>query len=349
VAELEIKPTAGQQLRVLAVLVSATLLTAFLMLLFVGGGGDLLARRTTITTYMPDATGVGGESIVRLGGIPIGKVSRFALSGRLDRQNAVSVEMRVVTRYLKNIPEDSQANIGTDTLVGYPFIDISPGKSRVSLKEHGFLRSEPAQQADIRADQLRAISTTFKQIDDLLATVISHDTEIGKFVNGSEVYDYLETRVGNFDRGLHSFITPQSPVGQAFYSAQAYDDIRRVILDADKALASIQSGEGAAGHLFLSNEQYDAALRTLTDLHAALGDLNAGKGAFGALLHDDQSYENVRAQLARIDAQLAPLNTAELLHSPQLYESLNGALRELDALLRDYRRNPKKFVRYKIF
>jgi phospholipid/cholesterol/gamma-HCH transport system substrate-binding protein len=37
-----------------------------------------------------------------------------------------------------------------------------------------------------------------------------------------------------------------------------------------------------------------------------------------------------------------------LLVNPQLYDSANGATRELHELLKDFRANPKKFLRIKL-
>ena len=352
--ELEIRPTTGQRVRSLIVIAAAIGLTATLSLLLIGGGGDLLARRTTITTYMPDGTGLAGYSVVRLGGIPIGKVSSVQLSGLLDPQRAIRVELRVVTKFLKNIPIDSLTNIGTDTLVGYPFIDIDPGKSRVLLPENGVLQSEPLQAAGVRADQVRAMEDTFQQIGDLLGGVTSPDSKIGQIIYGSEQYDDLIRRAADFDRGIQAFITPRNTIGQAFYSSQIYDQIRSKVLAADQALVSIQSGDGVAGRLFVTDEQYATAVRTLVDLHTTLADLNAGKGAAGKLLTDDQTYQSITKVLVSTDATLSSLNAGEgkageLLLSPQLYESLNGELRGLQNLLKDLRGEPTKYLRYKVF
>jgi phospholipid/cholesterol/gamma-HCH transport system substrate-binding protein len=352
VAELEIKSTTGQRVRSLIVIAVAAGLAATLSLLLIGGGGDLLARRTTITTYMPDGTDLAGYSVVRVGGIPIGKVSSVALSGLLDPQRAVRVELRVVTKFLKNIPIDSQTNIGKDTLVGYPFIGIDPGKSRVSLPENGVLQSEPLQAAGIRADQIRAMEDTFQQIGDLLGGISSPDSSIGQIIYGTAQYDDLIRQVANADRLLQAFITPKSTIGQAFYSLEAYDLIRAKVLAADQAMVDIQSGGGVAGRLFVSDDQYAAAVRTMTDLRQTLADLNAGKGATGKLLTDDETYEKITKMLVSTDATLASLNAGEgkvgdLLLSPQLYESLNGQLRSLQALMKDLRGNPTKYLRYK--
>jgi phospholipid/cholesterol/gamma-HCH transport system substrate-binding protein len=38
----------------------------------------------------------------------------------------------------------------------------------------------------------------------------------------------------------------------------------------------------------------------------------------------------------------------QLLVNPQLYDNLNGTSRELTGLLKDFRANPKKFLRIKL-
>lgn len=348
-AELEIKPTAAQRTRSVVVMAVAAALAAIQALLLIGGGGDLLAPRTTITTYMPDGTELAGYSIVRLGGIPIGKVSDVSISGELDPRRAVRVQLRVVTRFLKNIPIDSQTNIGKDTLVGYPFIDIDPGKSRATLPENGELVSEPLQQAMIRADQVRAIEANVQGVDDLVRNITSPTSDIGKFIYGTAEYNGLVQGVADFDRGLHAVITPRSAAGQAFYSTALFDAINRRVHDVDQTLESIQSGNGTAGRIFADPALYDNLVRTTADLHKALVDANSNK-----FVADDQTYRSITKMLASVDAALASINagegkTGELLLSPQLYESLVGQLREIQSVLHELDGNPKKYLRYKLF
>src|SRR6267154_1612229 len=88
-AELEIKPTPKMRLRIVALIGVGTGISLVLMYLLVGGGQDFFARRTTLTTYMPDAAGIAPDSEVRLSGIRIGKVQDVRLSGLLDPRRAV--------------------------------------------------------------------------------------------------------------------------------------------------------------------------------------------------------------------------------------------------------------------
>jgi phospholipid/cholesterol/gamma-HCH transport system substrate-binding protein len=353
-AELEIKPTPRMRFRVTGLVMVASLLAFIQVYLLVGGGEDFFARRTTLTTYMPDATGITIDSEVRLSGIRIGKVKSAQLHGDLNPRRAVRVEMRVLTRYLKGIPEDSQTDVTADTLVGDQFIDIAEGKSPLPIKEDGELQSEPVKQASDRADLIRTLQNNLSQVDQILADMSSPNTKMGSFVIGEKEYDTLLSRIQGFDRNLHTFLTPQSNLGKAFYSDEMYNRIHDNVTRVDKMLISIQNGEGRAGQLFVSDRQYADFLRQVTDLRASLAEVNSGKGAFGKLLHEDESYLKVARMLKDIDGLISSFNAGQgaggrLLTNAQLYESLNGSLHSMEVLLRDLRENPRKYLRYKPF
>jgi phospholipid/cholesterol/gamma-HCH transport system substrate-binding protein len=347
--ELEIKPTAAMKARVLAIMLIAAFLGIFLSYLMFGGGGDFFAQKTTLTTYMPDATGLATASEVRLSGIRIGKVDSVEFSGLLDPQRAIRVQASILKRYLKSIPIDSQTDIGSDTLVGYAFVDINEGKSATPLGEGGILQSEPLKQAVDRADMVKVLQNNLDRVDQILIDVSSGQTKLGQFVRGDAEYNQLLSGIGNFDNAMHAFITPRSQVGQAFFSLQMYNQIRDSVLRADNTLLAIQRGEGAAGKLFASDAQYDDLVRQLTGLRASLADLNASP-----MMQNDQSYRSLQKMLAATDSLLNSLNagegrTGQLLASPQLYESLNGSLRAMQEMLRDLQSNPRKYLRFNVF
>jgi phospholipid/cholesterol/gamma-HCH transport system substrate-binding protein len=351
-AELEIKPTAQMRLRVFALVVAGTGISLVLMYLLVGGGRDFFAQRTTLTTWMPDSAGIVADSEVRLSGIRIGAVQRVELSGLLDPRRAVRAEMRVLTRYLKSIPSDSQTDVSADTLVGDRFIDIAEGKSPIPIKEGGVLESEPVKQAADRADLIQTLRNNLTEVDRILADMSSPGTQIGKFVVGEQLYNTVLLRIGGFDSALHKFLTPQSDLGKAFYSAEMYNRIHDRVAQVDRSLVSIENGEGAAGHLFASDDQYNEILAELTSLRSALADANAGQGKLGAALRDDAGYRQITRLLSATDAMIASLNAGEgkagrMLSNAQLYEALNGSLRSMEELLRDVRQNPRKYLRVK--
>src|SRR5579871_5333743 len=142
-AQLEIKPTSEMRLRVLTVVVAAVFLASVLFFLLAGGTGELFARRAVLTTYMPDAAGLAKGGEVRLNGIRIGTVQNVELTNGFDKAREARAQMRVLARYLREIPEDSQTAISSDTLVAPRFIAITKGKSLMPVRDDGVLSGEP--------------------------------------------------------------------------------------------------------------------------------------------------------------------------------------------------------------
>ena len=79
----------------------------------------------------------------------------------------------------------------------------------------------------------------------------------------------------------------------------------------------------------------------------------AAKGGKGVDQSFDDLHNQFQATMGRVDAILDKLNNGQgtlgqLLVNPQLYESLDGTTREMQGLLKDFRANPKKFLRIKL-
>jgi phospholipid/cholesterol/gamma-HCH transport system substrate-binding protein len=344
--ELEIRPSAGAQMRAAIVILAAAGMAFTLMYLLTGGGTQFFSPHTTLTTFVPDAAGLVKGSEVRLSGIPIGNVRDVSVSGLIDPQRIVRVDMKVDTRFLPNIPSDSQTTIAADTLIGDQFVSIDEGKSPVPIGENATLASETAADSIDQADLIQALRDELTQADAIITQMSSPDTQLGAFVYGSKEYDELLRQVTSFQRAMHSFIGPDSMVGQALFSDTLYNDIRRNIDGVDKTLDSIQRGEGTAGHLFASDEQYNDLLRQFHDLRTSLAKANKGMG-------DDAAYRNIQALLAKTDAAIAAINAGEgsagrLMRDQQLYESLNESLQNMRKLLEDLKAHPQKYLRYKL-
>ena len=352
-AELEIKPTPAMRMRVCLIVVIGMFISSTEMYLLAGGAGNAFDRKTTLTTYMPDASGVTTASEVRLSGIHIGDVRKIGLSGSLDPDRIVKAEMRVLTRYLKYIPADSRTDVNADTIVAVKYIDIAEGKSPLPIAENAILPSRPAESSTDRTNLMEAVRERLTKIDELLAEMTTPGSATGKFVGDSTIYDKFVAGITLTQTQLTSYLNPQSPLGQAVYSAEKYNQGHAALTRFDNMLASIQNGEGSTGHLFASDEQYNAYVRRLADLRASLVDAKAGKGRLGSLLENDASYTRAVRLLADTNQKLAALNAGNgsagrLLTDAQLYESLNGSLQHLEALLKDLRRNPQKYLRVKL-
>jgi phospholipid/cholesterol/gamma-HCH transport system substrate-binding protein len=84
-----------------------------------------------------------------------------------------------------------------------------------------------------------------------------------------------------------------------------------------------------------------------------LADLNAGKGTAGKLLKSDELANQLQTTIGKIDSILDKVNSGQgtigqLLVNTSLYDNLNGTSREMHELMKDFRANPKKFLRIKL-
>jgi len=352
-AELEIKPTSKMVSKIGLLAGSALTIVGVLVWLLTGGGVGLFASKIDIKTYMPDATGLGVGGPVRLNGIAVGAVKRIAISHYLDAQRAVRVDLRLESKYASRIPVDSLTSIGSDTLIGDKFVDIASGKARRTVADGSELPSEPADTAADKADLIYSIQNSLRKIDDILIAVASPDTPLGHYVMGDKEYQSAIHSIEEFEVSMRGLVARGTPTGDVVFGTN-YSKWDKSVRSIDDTLAAIQRGEGQAGRLYASDDQYNQILAKVRDLRKSIADFRAQMAKTGASLQDDEAYRKLTRTLSDMDRSLAALNRGEgqfgqLLTSPQLYESLAGSLNNLDAFLRDFRSNPRKYLRTKIF
>lgn len=353
-AELEIKPSPRMLTKIGTLIGTAATLVGVLIWFLTGGGVGLFAKKVDIKTYMPDATGLGAGAPVRLSGIQIGSVMRVVISHFLDLQRAVRVDLRLEAKYLPKIPVDSQTSIGSDTLIGDKFVDIAAGKSRRIIGDGSELRSEPADTAADKADLIYSIQDSLRKIDSILIAVGSPDTPVGHYVMGDKEYQSAVRSIEAFENSMRGLVARGTPTGDVVFTTSLYSRWDKSIRDIDDTLAAIQRGEGKAGRLYASDDEYNEILAKVRDLRKSIGDFRAELTKTGASLQDDEAYQKLTRMLASTDEMLAALNRGEgqfgeLLTSPQQYEALAGSLKNLDDFLKDFRSNPKKYLRTKLF
>src|SRR5579863_4267295 len=131
--------------RVTMVASVATLI--LLTLIYLLTGSTLLRRQALLYIYVPDATGIGIESSVEVNGIDVGQVVAVQLTGSHQPDRIVKVTMNVIEGSLKTIPDDSIAQIASESLVGDKLIAITSGKSPTTIRPGAELHFKP--QADL--------------------------------------------------------------------------------------------------------------------------------------------------------------------------------------------------------
>lgn len=306
-------------------------------------GGLLLQPRARIFLYIPDATGLSEGSPVRVDGIDVGKVDSVALSGSKVPNRVVKVTMILGRDRLRAIPVDSIAQISSDSIVGDKYVDVSSGKSTRGLAAGGEMiyqdQPELLKTLDLTqfAAQLRVIDATLRDIQE-------GRNQFGQFMQGDSFYRDLIRRMTELRRGLHAAISTTGTIGGLMGSDRLHQQMIDFLSGLDASLAQIQSGQGQAGQLFQNTAPYDRLLQSVRDFRRTVGQFRGS-----ALMQSDDAYDGLSHGLAAFVARVDQANANPMLTTTSQYENLDGGLRELRDTIRDFRANPKKYMRVKVF
>jgi phospholipid/cholesterol/gamma-HCH transport system substrate-binding protein len=352
------------QLRVGIIAVVAMVILGVLIFLLTGSGG-LFSSNSSLYTYMDDSASMAPSTPVHLNGITIGKIDRIDFSGLKEKGKIVVVTMKVRTSMLAQIPEDSVAGVDASNLLGDKYINITKGKSPVTVKDKATLNSEAV--ADIpemmkrAGDMLGSLQVIINRFDALLASIENGSGTIGKFVKDPELYNQLTDAAKEVHTLATSLTNGKGTLGHLINDDELYQELRSPIKRVDTMLADLQQGQGTAGKLLKDPALYDEAQKTIADLHRLIDvdfrkivdDLNAGKGTAGKLLKDDELYRRMNQLVNNLGSTVDKINSGQgtlgqLLVNPQLYEGLNGVTREAQSLIQAIHENPKKFLRIKL-
>jgi phospholipid/cholesterol/gamma-HCH transport system substrate-binding protein len=334
----------------------AMIILGVLIFLFTGQE-PLFRRNAPLYTYLRDSAALATGAPVRLNGILIGNVHRVELSGSNDPARVVRVELFVEQRRLRDIPVDSVAGLGAETVLATKYINIRKGQSATTVQPGAELKSEDTGEFEDLVKKgfsvMDSLQATINRVDRIVSQVESGKGSIGKFLVDEEFYNRLVATVTEMQKVSEAVSSGKGTLGRLLYDESLYNQVMASIQKLDTIIQDVQQGQGTAGKLLRDPALYDEARATIAQFRRVMEDLNAGKGTVGKLLKDEAAYRQIQSLLTKIESTIDRVNAGEgtvgqLLVNPQLYESITGASSELRSLLKDIQANPKKFLRIKL-
>jgi phospholipid/cholesterol/gamma-HCH transport system substrate-binding protein len=319
---------------------SIAILGTLFYLLF---GISLLAPKTAVYLYVPDATGLSGESPVRVDGIDVGRVSAVELSGTTQPARVVRVTMSLQRSRLASIPADSVAQISSDSLVGDKFVDVVSGKSANPIPPEGELTYKDQPEL-LRSLDLTQFTQELRLVDATLTDIEQGRSQFGKFFQGTAMYNDLQRRLLDMQKAIRAATSTTSMVGGLLSSDRLHQQVSDLLVSVDQAVAKIQSGQGAAGQLLRDSAQYDQLLSQTQGFRRSIEALEANE-----LSQSDVAYTGVTRWLAATIESVDEMNRNPQLTTTTVYDNLNGPLQDLEDSIRDFRQNPRKYLRLKVF
>ena len=304
-------------------------------------GGTLFQQKTTLYLYMPDATGLAAASPVRVDGIDVGKVASVNLSGSAQPNRVIRVAITVERERLAAMPDDSFAQLGSQDLAGDKFVDITSGKSPDRLKPDGEIVYK--EQTDfMKSLDLHDVEKQLHKVDAILTDIEQGKGPLGEFIQRDDFYESLRTRTRELQDGIRTIASTTNEVGQALYSDKLYTRVSEPLKALDQDLARLQSGQGAGGQLLRDSAQFDQLQSSARDLQKNISDFRAGD-----FLNSDQMYNDWLRGLSALIRNVEQMNANPMLATSETYDNVNGFAKEIRDLVRDFRKNPGKFLRVK--
>jgi phospholipid/cholesterol/gamma-HCH transport system substrate-binding protein len=333
------------------------LLVLAVLVYLMTGNKKLFSTEATLYTYMDDSAALAVGAPVRLNGILKGNVTSVELSGQSAPGRVVRVRMSVDASTLKDIPEDSEATISAENVLGTKYINIKRGQSNRYMRDGGEVRSADVSEFEdvVRSgyDVMVTARSLLKRIDGLVTQAEAGKGTVGRLLVDDQLYKNLNSTVAEAHKVASAISSGQGTLGHLLYDDSLHTEIRTAVHRLDEILNGVQQGKGTVGKLLNDQALYDDARKTVAELRRLTEDLNAGKGTAGKLLKDEELHARIQSAVTKLDSTLDKMNSGQgtlgqLLVNPSLYESLNGTSREMEGLMKDFRANPKKFLRIKL-
>jgi phospholipid/cholesterol/gamma-HCH transport system substrate-binding protein len=306
-------------------------------------GGTLLEPKVQIYLYLPDATGVEPGSPVRVDGIGVGKVTLVELSGSSQPERVIKVTMSIGRARLTAISLDSTADTVSDTIIGDKFIDVTSGTGVRHLMPGGELQFKGTGDLMQRLDLVQ-FQQQMHVIEVLLDDIEQGRSPLGEFIMGDAIYNELRDKIAELQRGIHVAADTTTAVGQALYTDALYRKLIEPLRQLDESLARLQSGQGTGGALLRDTQQYEQALAQVADLRRSIGSLHGAE-----MMTSPRAYDDWTRQAADLIRQVDRFNAGPMLTSSAVYDNLQGMAREIQTTTKEFRENPQKFLRIKLF
>jgi len=327
------------QVRVVAVVVAAT--SIFGVLVYLLTGGLLFADKTSLYLYVPDSTGIGLGSPVRVNGILVGKVEAVGLSGSFDPKRVVRIQLTIQSDSLAMIPVGSYAEFGAESMVGDKFVDVTSRGRGPTPPNSELPYQEPTD--FFKTLDFSQFEKNMRQMESVLDDIEAGRGLVGQFVTGIELYRDVRGQLLDLERAFRAAASTTGSFGREVYTERLYRQLLDPLTEFDQALARLQSGQGA-GRLLTETGDYDKAIATVRDLRGSIATLRDS-----SFIKSDEMYGNWTALVNRLARSVDEINSGPMFGAPQSYESLNGFARELEETMRDFRGNPRKYLRIKMF
>lgn len=343
----------------------------FLALLFFAGGVLLMGQKTkmfvskgAMRIVMSDVVGLKIGAPVWLAGVDVGLVTNI-LFANPKNSNEVSVDIEVDTNAMKKIGTDSKITIKTRGLMGEKYVDILPSK-QYSDNPPVLLQGTSGAKLD---DAIQKASDTFAKLNGIIDNIDQGKGTLGKLNKDDTLYSNIARLAVEMKELVVTINHGEGTLGKLNRDPEPYNKLVSILGRADRTLQDIQSSDGTLNKLIYDKALY-AKLTSLADksIQAAddVRDLNkkimSNNGTVGLLLNDREFYDKGISLMNRAELSVKAIEeitgkvnrtgsgtAGQLVNDRALYDKMNKMVDDLDALVKDFKEDPRKYIKFSVF
>ena len=276
-------------------------------------GLDVFSRNADYVAAYDQVSGVQKASAVMMKGVKIGTVSAI----EFDPSKSDKVFLHLTVRRSYRIPNDSEARIFSDGLLGGKAIEIVYGSSPVFLASGDTIRSSRDRDLmDMAGSELDLFKQRFTQLTDDLSRTLGNLNTILEANAGhiAQTMDHLDHLSGDAYELLHA---------ERANLATAVEELTRFSQTLGSNAGRIDSLIGGVHRIVADLGEQEVAAKlaeTIGTLQQLLAKMEHGEGTVPRLLED-----------------------------PAMYNELTAAAGNLAVLLEDLKAHPGRYVHFSLF
>jgi phospholipid/cholesterol/gamma-HCH transport system substrate-binding protein len=318
----------------------------------VGGQGGFPWQRYPLKARFHEVNGLKTGAVVRLNGKEVGKVTSVEFAG-----SEIEVVFEVSDKVRRLITTESEATMGSLSLLGEPIIDVKASEQGTPLQDWAYVK---AIQKTAFGDLTTNASESLEAAGQLIADVRAGRGSVGKLFTDQELYNEMRQFAASAAVVAGYLRDGRGTLGSLARDPAAYKELKASLEQLNTITRKMDTGEGPLGRLLNDEAMAKSLAGASQNLEGASQNfeqlsrrLNQGEGTAGKLLTDQQLYDRFTNVATRLQQLVAGVEggqgtAGQLLKDQQLYENMNKAASELRTLIAEIRKDPKKYLNVRV-
>ena len=344
----------------------------FILVALVGiAGGVLLMGQKTkmfiskseLKIVMDDVAGLKQGAPVWLAGVDVGVVTEIGFSDP-KHSNKVQIMLEADRKALRKIGPDSRITIKTRGLMGEKYVDITPSQ-QYSETPATVLQGTTVARLD---DVVQKAGATFDRMNTIVDNITQGKGTLGKLTTDPALYQNIVKLTGELNSLAVTINRGNGTLGKLARSPEPYDRLITILNRADRTLQDIQTSEGTLNKMIYDKTLYTKLVALAEKSNQAADDvrelnkkITSKDGTLGLLINDREFYDKGLSLLTRADDSVKSIeniavkvNSGEgtagrLVNDKELYDRMNRMIEDVDALIKDFKEQPRKYIKFSVF